>query len=82
MDGNSGRPVQRSRTPLREVRTVLVDARTSRRRAGALTLAELTEAADVSVRTVRYYIAEGLLPPPEGSGPGSAYARGHLDRCG
>ena len=45
-----------------------------------LTLGELTAAADVSVRTVRYYIAEGLLPPPEGSGPGSAYTQGHLDR--
>jgi DNA-binding transcriptional MerR regulator len=45
-----------------------------------LTLSELTAAADVSVRTVRYYIAEGLLPPPEGSGPGSSYTRGHLDR--
>jgi DNA-binding transcriptional MerR regulator len=45
-----------------------------------LTLGELTAAADVSVRTVRYYIAEGLLPPPEGSGPGSSYAQGHLDR--
>src|SRR5215218_8644551 len=45
-----------------------------------LTLSELTAAADVSVRTVRYYIAEGLLPPPEGSGPGSSYSQGHLDR--
>jgi DNA-binding transcriptional MerR regulator len=45
-----------------------------------LTLGELTTAADVSVRTVRYYIAEGLLPPPEGSGPGSSYTQGHLDR--
>jgi DNA-binding transcriptional MerR regulator len=45
-----------------------------------LTLGELTAAADVSVRTVRYYIAEGLLPPPEGSGPGSSYTQGHLDR--
>jgi len=45
-----------------------------------LTLGKLTAAADVSVRTVRYYIAEGLLPPPEGSGPGSAYTQGHLDR--
>ena len=34
----------------------------------------------MSVRTVRYYIAEGLLPPPEGSGPGSSYTQGHLDR--
>jgi DNA-binding transcriptional MerR regulator len=48
--------------------------------ADLMTLGELTEAADVSVRTVRYYIAEGLLPPPEGSGPRSAYAPGHLDR--
>ncbi len=45
-----------------------------------MSLAELTEAADVSVRTVRYYIGEGLLPPPEGAGPGSAYSKGHLDR--
>jgi DNA-binding transcriptional MerR regulator len=45
-----------------------------------MSLAELTEAADVSVRTVRYYIGEGLLPPPEGAGPGSSYGRGHLDR--
>ena len=43
-------------------------------------LAELTEAAGVSVRTVRYYIAEGLLPPPVGSGPKSYYTRSHLDR--
>jgi DNA-binding transcriptional MerR regulator len=45
-----------------------------------MSLAELTEAADVSVRTVRYYIGEGLLPPPEGAGPGSNYTAGHLDR--
>ena len=45
-----------------------------------LSLGELTDAAQVSVRTVRYYIAEGLLPPPEGTGPGSAYTQGHLDR--
>ncbi len=45
-----------------------------------LTLTELTGATGVSVRTVRYYIAEGLLPPPSGGGPRSAYGRGHLDR--
>lgn len=45
-----------------------------------LSLTELTEEADVSVRTVRYYIGEGLLPPPAGAGPGSTYGRGHLDR--
>jgi DNA-binding transcriptional MerR regulator len=45
-----------------------------------MTLSELTEAADVSTRTVRYYIAEGLLPPPEGAGPSSIYTAGHLAR--
>jgi DNA-binding transcriptional MerR regulator len=45
-----------------------------------MSLAELTEEADVSVRTVRYYIGEGLLPPPAGAGAGSAYGQGHLDR--
>jgi len=44
------------------------------------TLEELTEQAGVTVRTVRYYIAEGLLPPPVGGGPRSAYTEGHLDR--
>ena len=34
----------------------------------------------MSVRTIRYYIAEGLLPPPVGTGPRSAYTAGHLDR--
>ena len=45
-----------------------------------LSLTELTRAAGVSVRTVRYYIAEGLLPPPVGAGPRSAYTSAHLDR--
>ncbi len=43
-------------------------------------LMELAAAAGVSVRTVRYYIAEGLLPPPEGGGPRAAYTPDHLDR--
>jgi DNA-binding transcriptional MerR regulator len=47
---------------------------------GEFTLGELTDAAGVSVRTVRYYIAEGLLPPPKGAGPSSIYTSGHLDR--
>src|SRR5688500_15464323 len=45
-----------------------------------LGVADLAEAAGVSTRTVRYYIAEGLLPPPRGAGPRSAYGSGHLDR--
>jgi DNA-binding transcriptional MerR regulator len=45
-----------------------------------LGLAELTEAAGVSARTVRYYVAEGLLSPPVAAGAKSFYSRGHLDR--
>ena len=45
-----------------------------------LGLGELTREAGVSVRTVRYYIAEGLLPPPAGAGPASHYTAVHLDR--
>jgi DNA-binding transcriptional MerR regulator len=44
------------------------------------TLNELAEEADVTPRTVRYYIQHGLLPPPIGAGPGPHYERGHLDR--
>lgn len=43
-------------------------------------LQELTQAANVSVRTVRYYIAEGLLPPPVAAGARSFYSDAHLDR--
>ncbi len=43
-------------------------------------LSELTEAAGVSVRTVRYYIAEGLLPPAVTAGARSYYTQAHLDR--
>lgn len=45
-----------------------------------MSVAELARAAGVSVRTIRYYIAEGLLPPPRGAGPRSSYDEGHLDR--
>lgn len=44
------------------------------------TLERLCERADVTVRTVRYYISEGLLPPPFGSGPAARYGQEHLDR--
>lgn len=40
-------------------------------------LKELCRAADVTERTVRYYIEEGLLPPPEGAGPFSRYNYEH-----
>jgi DNA-binding transcriptional MerR regulator len=46
----------------------------------SLTLDELCEMAGVTVRTVRYYISEGLLPPPAGHGATARYTREHLDR--
>lgn len=45
-----------------------------------LTLLDLADRADVSPRTVRYYVTQGLLPPPEGRGPGSHWTEGHLAR--
>lgn len=43
-------------------------------------LDDLTELAGVTIRTVRYYISEGLLPPPLGAGPRSTYSDVHLNR--
>ena len=40
-------------------------------------LRELGREAGVTERTVRYYIKEGLLPPPQGSGPFSRYGYEH-----
>ena len=44
------------------------------------TIEDLTAQTGVTVRTVRYYISEGLLPPPHGAGPGTRYTQQHLDR--
>lgn len=46
----------------------------------ALDLNALAAAADVSARTVRYYIQQGLLPAPESRGPGAHYGAEHLAR--
>ncbi len=43
-------------------------------------LADLADLADVTPRTVRYYIAQGLLPSPGQPGPGAKYGDGHLAR--
>jgi DNA-binding transcriptional MerR regulator len=43
-------------------------------------LADLVSATGVTQRTIRFYIAEGLLPPPEGAGPAAVYTSGHHDR--
>src|SRR4051794_37611312 len=45
-----------------------------------LDLPELADRAGVSVRTVRYYIQQGLLQEPAGRGPGAHYTEEHLDR--
>jgi DNA-binding transcriptional MerR regulator len=45
-----------------------------------LSISELAETVGVSVRTIRYYIAEGLLPPPLSAGPGSHYSQMHIER--
>src|SRR5688572_6047462 len=46
----------------------------------AYTLTDLADLADVTPRTVRYYIAQGLLPTPSQLGPGARYGDRHLDR--
>lgn len=45
-----------------------------------LDLTELSARADVSPRTIRYYIQQGLLPTPESRGPGAHYGQEHVDR--
>src|SRR4051812_8803764 len=43
-------------------------------------LTELADLAGVTPRTVRYYLAQGLLPAVAQMGPGSKYDQGHLAR--
>jgi DNA-binding transcriptional MerR regulator len=43
-------------------------------------LEELTARSGVTTRTVRYYITEGLLPPPHNAGPRATYSDTHLNR--
>jgi DNA-binding transcriptional MerR regulator len=43
-------------------------------------LTELADLAGVTPRTVRYYLAGGLLPAVGQTGPGSKYTPGHLAR--
>ena len=45
-----------------------------------LTLKELAHATDVSERTIRFYIQQGVLPPPQGAGPASRYGLEHMTR--
>lgn len=43
-------------------------------------LTDLARLADVTPRTIRYYVAQGLLPSPESAGPATRYGDGHLAR--
>jgi DNA-binding transcriptional MerR regulator len=41
---------------------------------------DLSKLTAISVRTLRYWVAEGVLPPPAGRGPAATYGPGHRDR--
>lgn len=43
------------------------------------TIGELAEMGGVSRRTVRFYVQEGLIPPPAGLGRGAHYRKEHLE---
>lgn len=43
-------------------------------------LTELARLADVTPRTVRYYVTQGLLPSPDAAGPATRYGDVHLAR--
>jgi DNA-binding transcriptional MerR regulator len=43
-------------------------------------IAELADLAGVTPRTVRYYVAQGLLPAAGQTGPGTRYSASHLAR--
>ena len=45
-----------------------------------LTISQLAQAADVTTRTIRYYISKGLLPSPGGGGRNRIYGHEHLLR--
>ncbi len=45
-----------------------------------LSLVELAEESGVPARTIRYYIARGLLEGPDMAGRGASYGEKHLER--
>ncbi|MDP6047344.1 MAG: MerR family transcriptional regulator [Phycisphaerae bacterium] len=44
-----------------------------------MTIGQLADTTNLSRRTIRYYVQQGLLPSPYGYGRGSAYAQEHVD---
>lgn len=55
-----------------------VDGATEQR--AELSVEELAERTGVSVRTIRWYQSEGLLPPPGRSGREARYGQAHVER--
>lgn len=45
-----------------------------------LDISEVCDRADVTPRTVYFYVQQGLLPPPSGAGPAARYSGGHVAR--
>jgi DNA-binding transcriptional MerR regulator len=43
-------------------------------------ISELCDRADVTPRTVHFYVQQGLLPPAGSPGPGARYTEGHVSR--
>ena len=46
----------------------------------AYSINDLSRLTGLNVRTIRYYLAQGLIPASGESGPGAHYGQGHLDR--
>ncbi len=46
----------------------------------SVTLAELSDQSGIPARTIRFYIARGLLDGPVKAGRGAVYTSGHLER--
>jgi DNA-binding transcriptional MerR regulator len=47
---------------------------------GQFNARDLAEKAETTVRTIHYYVSEGLLPPPEGTTRNALYGPAHLAR--
>ncbi len=45
-----------------------------------MNLQDLSDLGGISVRTIRFYITERLLPGPQGRGTSTSYTKEHLDR--
>jgi DNA-binding transcriptional MerR regulator len=45
-----------------------------------MSIAELADAAGLIRRAIRFYVQQGLLPPPLGAGRGAHYDASHLER--